>query len=108
MFLEDIVSSITKIEKYINGMSYADFKDDDKTIDGVVRNLEIIGEAAKNIPEEIKDGYPEIPWSEMIAMRNKVTHEYFGVDTQIIWETIQKDLPEVGLRIQMVLASFKS
>jgi uncharacterized protein with HEPN domain len=108
LFLDDIIASISKIEKYVNGMSYTDFKNDDKTIDSVVRNLEIIGEAARNVPDDIRKAYQDIPWSEMIALRNKVTHEYFGIDTQIIWETIHNDLPDVGLRIQMVMASINS
>ena len=70
------------------------------TIDAVVRNLEIIGEAANNIPEETTDKYPEIPWREMISMRNKVLHEYFGVDEEILWQTITNDLPPLKKQLK--------
>lgn len=69
------------------------FFNDTKTIDAVVRNLSVIGEAVNNIPDEIKIKYQDIPWDEIIGMRNKVIHEYFGVDADILWETIKTDLP---------------
>lgn len=93
LYLRDILDSITKVEEYVLGMTYAQFSEDEKTIDATVRNLEIIGEAARNIPEDFRDKYPEIPWEKMISMRNKVLHEYFGVDVEILWQTIQEDLP---------------
>lgn len=64
-----------------------------KTIDAVVRNLSVMGEAVNNIPDEIKTKYTDIPWNEIIGMRNKIIHEYFGVDADILWETVKKDLP---------------
>jgi uncharacterized protein with HEPN domain len=64
-------------------------------IDAVIRNLEIIGEAARNVPEEIKNNYNEIPWKKMIGLRNMLIHEYFGVDESIVWERIKTNLPEV-------------
>ena len=66
---------------------------DEKTIDSVIRNLEIIGEAARSIPDDFKVQHPDIPWDEMIGMRNKVIHEYFGVDHEIVWKTVTDDLP---------------
>ena len=76
------------------------------TIDAVVRNLTIIGGAAKNIPEEIKSKNPEIAWSEAVGMRNKVTHEYFGVDEDILWKTIKEDLPVFKKQILKLLEKF--
>ena len=76
------------------------------TIDAVVRNLMIIGEAAKNIPEEIKSKNPKIAWSEAVGMRNKVTHEYFGVDEDILWKTIKEDLPVFKKQILKLLEKF--
>ena len=76
-------------------MSYSDFVRDDKTASAVVRKLEIVGEAVKNIPDEIKEKYPQIPWKDMAGMRNKLIHGYFGVDLKRVWRTIKEDLPKV-------------
>ena len=86
MYLEDILGAIIRISEYIEGYTYAEFKKNFKTVDAVIRNFEIPGEAAKNLPEPIKEKYPEVPWSEMYLLRNKVSHEYFGVDYEIIWD----------------------
>jgi uncharacterized protein with HEPN domain len=90
--ITDILDAISTVEKYIKGMTYEDFKADRKTVDAVVRNLTIIGEAAVHIPEEICRLRLEIPWTEMRAMRNFVVHEYFGVSDKILWDTVQTDL----------------
>lgn len=95
LYLEDILTAIDRINEYTNSLSKKNFIQDQKTIDAVVRNLEIIGEAAKNMPEEFKKAHNTLPWSEMISMRNKVIHEYFGVDEEILWQTIQEDLPQL-------------
>lgn len=92
LYLQDIIISITSIEDYIKGLSFEEFSHDKKTVDAVVRNLEIIGEAARNVPKDVRDKYPDIPWERMISMRNKVLHEYFGVDIEILWQTINEDL----------------
>jgi hypothetical protein len=93
LYLQDIVDSIEKIEQYTSNLFFDAFAKDRKTMDAVVRNLEIIGEAAKNIPENTKTQHPNIPWQEMIGMRNKVIHEYFGISAEILWETIKNDIP---------------
>jgi len=84
MFVEDIFESINKIEKYIEGLSYEKFNENEMIIDAVVRNFEIIGEAASKIPKEICGKDNDIPWKEMKGLRNMVSHEYFGVDKSII------------------------
>lgn len=89
----DIVDSIEKILSYTAGMSFEQFRKDSKTIDAVIRNFTIIGEAARHIPDEIVQSHPEIPWREMADLRNIIVHEYSGVNEKIIWETIQTDLP---------------
>lgn len=106
LYLEDIKDSIEKIEKYIKDLSFDEFTRDDKTIDAIVRNLTIIGEAARNIPEELKLKNPDIAWSETIGMRNKITHEYFGVDEDILWKTIKEDLPTLKKQIWGLLENF--
>ncbi|KKP67289.1 MAG: hypothetical protein UR66_C0018G0029 [Candidatus Moranbacteria bacterium GW2011_GWE1_35_17] len=94
LYFEDIISSIEKIENYTNGMKELDFYNDHKTIDAVVRNLSIIGEAVNSLSEDAKLVNSNIPWGEIIGMRNKIVHEYFGVDEEILWKTIQEDLPK--------------
>ena len=89
----DIVDSIEKILSYTAGMSFEQFRKDSKTIDAVIRNFTIIGEAARHIPDDIVQSHPEIPWREMADLRNIIVHEYSGVNEKIIWETIQTDLP---------------
>ena len=100
LYLEDIVSAINKIEKYTKRLSFNRLKKDEKTIDAVIRNLEIIGEAAKHLPKQIKEKYFNIPWKEIVGMRNKVIHEYFGVDVDILWGTINEDIPDLKRKIR--------
>ncbi len=106
VYLEDIKDSIGKIERYTNDLSFDEFSKDIMVIDAVVRNLTIIGEAAKNIPEEIKLKNSDIAWSEAIGMRNKITHEYFGIDEDILWKTIKEDLPVFKKQISELLEKF--
>lgn len=75
------------------GMTFEQFSQDDKTAYAVVRALEIIGEATKKIPDAVRDQYPQIPWREMAGMRDKLIHDYFGVNLGVVWKTVQEDLP---------------
>ena len=93
--IRDILAAIEKIHQYTEDMDLEAFRGDPKTIDAVVRNLEIIGEAARHLPDEIVGKHSEIPWREMRDMRNLLSHEYFGVNRNIVWETIQTDLPAI-------------
>ena len=88
----DILDAIGKIQDYVKGMKFADFQSDPKTVDAVIRNFIVIGEAARSVPKEITDKYPGVPWRLMGDMRNFAIHEYWGVELQTIWETIKKDL----------------
>jgi len=90
-----IAEAINKIEKYIKDENYDSFSGKDFMIDAVIRELEIIGEAAYNIEDGFQKNHPDIPWDEMKGMRNRLIHEYFGVNTKIVWETCKKDLPEL-------------
>ncbi len=103
LFFQDIVEAIDNISEYVQNMDYDDFSQDKKTIDAIVRNLEIIGEAAKNISNETKAKYPDVNWRAMAGMRDKLIHEYFGVSTVIVWDTIQGDLPVLEGQIEKVL-----
>jgi uncharacterized protein with HEPN domain len=98
-YLNDISESIDDAISFINGMTYNDFILDKKTINAVVRSIEIIGEASKHISKSIRDKTPEVPWVEMKGMRNKITHEYFGIDNKIVWDTINNNLPKLKPQI---------
>jgi hypothetical protein len=84
-------------------MSFGDFIRDEKTIDAVIRNLEVVGEAAKNVPEEIRQKYPQIPWKEVAGMRDRLIHAYFGVDLEIVWQTIVSDLPKLESELVKII-----
>ncbi len=103
MYLEDMKVAMDRIATYIDGYSIVSFKQDFKTVDAVIRNFEIIGEAAKNLPTVFKENYPEIPWNEMYLLRNKISHEYFGIDYEIIWDVATNYLPENKLQIEVIL-----
>ena len=92
LFFDDIIHSINRILSYTQELQYEDFINDLKTQDAVLRNLEIIGEAVKSIPEDIQNDATEIPWKSIVGMRDIIVHRYFGVDLGIIWETIQSKL----------------
>ena len=93
LYLEDLVISMQRVLEYVTGLDFENFKKDYKTVDAVIRNFEIIGEAAKNLPEHFKSGHPEIPWDGMYRLRNRITHEYFGIDYEIILDIVTKYLP---------------
>lgn len=93
--ISDIIEAIEKVLEYSRGMVFEQFAADRKTIDAVIRNFTVIGEAASHLPEEFIKKHPDLPWREMRDMRNIVVHEYFGVDNLILWETAQKNLPPI-------------
>jgi len=102
MYFDDILMAINRILEYTQDYNFTNFKADYKTIDAVIRNFEIIGEAAKNIPVQIKEQYPDVPWDEMYSLRNRISHTYFGIDYEIIWDIITKHLPENKSQIEII------
>jgi uncharacterized protein with HEPN domain len=99
-YLDDILDAVDKIENFTRGMSYEEFFEDDKTVYAVTRALEVIGEAAKCIPREVRESNPGYPWTEMAGMRDKLIHAYFGVNRVIIWRTIREDIPPLRSAMQ--------
>lgn len=102
LFITDIREAIGKVELYIKDLNFNEFKKDDKTVDAVVRNLEIIGEAIKNLSIDFKDKYPRVKWRGATAMRDRLIHGYFGVDIEIVWETITTDLQELKEEVEKI------
>jgi uncharacterized protein with HEPN domain len=92
LYLEDILEAIRKIRKYVSPLTFDNFCQDEKTVDAVVRNLEIIGEASKKLPDDLKNLHPEIEWRKITAIRNIVVHQYFGIDNHIIWDVVSTKL----------------
>ena len=103
LLLEDILEASQKILSYTSGMSFDDFISDDKTIDAVVRNFEIIGEAANRVPEDFKTEHPEIEWRRMTGLRNRIIHEYFGVDYATVWKIKEENIQELIDFIQQAI-----
>ena len=91
--LQDIVATIDLAEQFVAGLTFTDFENDSKTVFAVIRAIEVIGEAVKSIPQSLRDQYPEIPWRGFTGMRDKLIHGYFGVDLEVVWDTVQQDLP---------------
>lgn len=104
-YLYDIIDAIKKAEIFVEGMSFPDFEQDIKTQFAVIRSIEIIGEAAKKISDEIKTQFPRTPWKEICGIRDKLIHDYFGVDIDVIWQTLMQDLPTLKNDIEEIIES---
>jgi uncharacterized protein with HEPN domain len=105
LFIEDIVHCIEKIESYTGNLSFEDFSENDMAVDAVIRNFEIIGEAVKRIPEEVKQKYAAVAWKEAAGFRDILIHEYFGVDLEAVWDTIRMNIPAFKEQMLRVLES---
>ena len=98
----DIAEAVERILRYTSDMTYDEFLADTRTQDAVTRNLEILGEAVKNLPEPFKQQYPEVPWRVIAGMRDTLIHHYFGVSLEIVWETAHSDIPRLKERLKAV------
>lgn len=106
LLLSDILESAEKIISYTQGLAYEDFIEDSKTIDAVIRNFEIIGEAANRLPDEVKEVHTEIDWYKIRGMRNRIVHNYFGLDYKIIWSTKEDYLLELINQIKTLIDNY--
>lgn len=102
-YLQDIVDYAEKAMQFVHGVSFDDFGDNEEKTFAVVRALEVIGEAARHIPKSMRDKYPTVPWKQITGMRNKITHEYFGVDLDVVWKTVHEDLPPLRDSVKKIL-----
>jgi len=105
ILVQDIYTALERLSAYIHGMDEETFLNDQKTIDAVTRNLEIVGEAARQIDEESRKRYPDIPWHRIVGLRHRIVHDYFGVDTSLIWGIASRDAVQLGILLKKYTAS---
>lgn len=103
LYLQDILDSIEKIEAYTKKFSYENFLENELVIDATIRNLEIIGEAVKNIPSHIKEKYSDVDWKKIAGLRDILTHEYFGIDAAILWDIIKTKLFDLKKQVHKIM-----
>lgn len=106
LYLSEMLASMEKIERYMDGVSYARFVQQDQLLDAVERNIEKIGEAAAAVPDEIRNRHPEVPWKTIVGLRNKVIHHYFAVDHEVIYLIATKNIPETKGKISGILQEY--
>lgn len=103
IYLEDIMAATAKIEKYLGKSTFEEFRKNELVIDGVTRNLEIIGEAVKRIPKDVKEKHPDVEWKKIAGLRDILIHEYSGIDLEILWDIVKNKLPELKNRVSIIL-----
>jgi uncharacterized protein with HEPN domain len=102
-YIVDILTSFQEVEDFTGGMEFGTFVGDKKTVNAVIRSMEVMGEAARKIPTEVREKYPEIPWKRMSGMRDKLIHEYSGIDLEIVWNVVKTELPPIKPLFQQIL-----
>jgi len=105
LYLEDIAKSCTKVLRFIQGMAFEEFLEDERTYDAVLLNLQVIGEAVKNTPLSIRERFPETEWRKISGLRDLVAHTYFQIDPEIIWDIVQNKVAPLQVQIQQLLES---
>ncbi|GER93792.1 DUF86 domain-containing protein [hot springs metagenome] len=108
LFVIDILEAIDYIDSFVKGMSFEDFLKDEKTKSAVIWQINVIGEATKNIPKSIRAKYKDLPWKDMAGIRDKISHFYFGVNYEIVWKVIKKRLLELKPKIEQILKDLES
>jgi uncharacterized protein with HEPN domain len=103
LYLDDMLEAIGRIRRHVGAMDFIAFKADEKTVDAVIRNLEVIGEAARNVPEPLRQSRPEAEWRKIVALRNILIHDYFGVNLEIIWDIVQHKLDDLEFTCRKLL-----
>ena len=106
-FVEDILDGMNKAEELLEGVIYSQFENDFRINFAVVRALEIIGEAAKRLPEDLRQRYPDIPWKGIAGMRDRIIHGYDNVDLQIVWDVVKRDIPQIKPKIEGILMDYE-
>lgn len=107
LYISDILRAIDLIGDFVAGMNYEVFCKDEKTKSAVVMQLHIIGEAAKHVPDDLRNKYPDVPWKQLAGMRDRLSHGYFEVDYTIVWKVVESNLPELRPAIQAILSDMK-
>jgi len=100
LYLTHVLESIDLVRGYVEGVDFRRFSESQQLQDAVIRRIEIIGEAVKNLPAEIRDAAPNVPWRRIAGMRDKVVHDYMGVDIELVWTVVHRDLPELALEVR--------
>ena len=103
LYVKDIMDSAEAIERFVEDMDFEQFKADDKTTSAVIRKFEIVGEAAKHVPDAMRDKYPTVPWKEMAGMRDKLIHFYMGVKYELVWQTIKDVIPQIKPALRQMI-----
>jgi uncharacterized protein with HEPN domain len=106
-YIQDIIAAMDKAQMFTKRLTYNSFIKDEKTVFAVIRALEIIGEAVKNVPAALKRKYPTVPWKEMAGMRDKLIHGYFGINVKVVWDTVKTEIPGLKAKIKKIKGSIR-
>jgi uncharacterized protein with HEPN domain len=108
VYIKDILQNMRDAEQFIQGMTYEQFVADKKTVNAILRSIEVIGEAAKRVPDDVRAQYPQIPWKEMAGMRDKVIHLYFSVDNETVWLVVKEHIPSLQPLIEQIVRDLEA